>query len=84
MAFLYVYLQFAGYCRDPAAGLQQAQRASVVIAVAACLPWLPAVWTARYRLRVVCFAIAAVAYPVFWTIKMLVSSPQDFIFRWCF
>ena len=85
VAYGVISLVWAGVCREPAAAanLQNAQRAAMVLAVVACLPWLLAMRTARYKLRILCFAIPAVAFSVVPMATLLFSSRAEFSSSWC-
>lgn len=81
----YIFLLTSGVCREPATaeGLLRAQRYLMVVAIVASLPWLLVLRAPRYKLRLACFAAAAIAFSVFWMIKALVSSPQEWTLTWC-
>jgi hypothetical protein len=75
----------AGACYEPAlaADLHAAQRALVLIAVTAAVPWLAALTVARRKIRVAGFAALAVLPATFWTTQTLASSPAEFTSGFC-
>lgn len=81
-----IHTASSGVCNAPATAtaLHRAQIGLVVLALAACLPWLLAIRTARYKLRIACFAVVAVATPILWMTMALLSSRTEWTSSWCF
>lgn len=81
----YQTLMHAGVCNEPApaADLAQAQRALVLLAAVATIPWAVALLRTRYRLRVAVFAVVALAPVAVWTVQALQATPADYVLNWC-